>query len=217
MQLAERKNLRSRLLAGVALLLTIIVSLVSFYIYERQRQASALQLSQEAAKSEASRKATQDSIAALEQQLSQMKAASAQSQNAKDSSAPNQLASALPLPGNDPTGKFGVVVSDDIDLEARSPGAPSAAYEAQLALAIGCEGVTMYNNQGYYQTVVPFITQTDATNALNKLRVWNNAHWKTAYVRALESWCPQPVAQNSINANGVNVPVFLCPSASGRQ
>jgi cellulose biosynthesis protein BcsQ len=119
----------------------------------------------------------------------------------------------LSLTGNDSSGRFGIVLSNDVDLEPAGPGAPSAAFEAQLAAQIGCNGVTMYHKEGYYQTVVPFDTERDALNALPQLSAWSGGRWKTAYLRPLDALCPRPIQKSSISPKGFDIPVNFCESS----
>jgi cellulose biosynthesis protein BcsQ len=207
MQLAQRK-IRLQMTTVLILVAALVLGFLFFLV--RERKAKAVELSEENAKNDASLKATQESLAMLEKQLSQLKSLGAQSEASSQLSKVSPQPSVLALTGNDKAGKFGVVLSNDVDLEARGPGAPSAAFEAQLAVQNGFDGVTMYRNQGYYQTVVPFMTEKDALMALPKLRAWSSARWRTAYIRPLDSWCPRPLPNGNITPKGFTVPVFLC-------
>ncbi|WP_263381704.1 ParA family protein [Granulicella arctica] len=217
MQLTQTKTRKSWLVATGAVIVAALVVVGAFYIQSVERRNQAIQVRQEAAKRDADLLDTQQKLNVLQYQLSSLASSKTKSENLPSTPIPVRSSNCLSVAGNDGAGRFGVILSNDTDLQAKGPGAPSAIFEAQIASQLGCSGVTLYKNYGDYMTVVPFVTQSNATDAVTRLQSWTNGRWKTAYVRPLDSWCSRPVSQGTSTIKTFVIPVISCSPSSAKE
>ena len=120
-----------------------------------------------------------------------------------------------PLPQPEPPSRanFAVLLAGGKALTATAKGAPSAAYEAQLALRSGY-AVQVYQRGGRYTAALAWETRPEAEESMKEIQAPFSGRWaSTSAIVPLSDWCPDKTAQEPLVINNKEVPVWSCGSS----
>ena len=118
---------------------------------------------------------------------------------------------AKPVPAVVEPQGYAVLLAGGRLLTPDKPGAPSALYEAQLALRAGYDSITVYQRNDRYMAAVLFSSREEAEKGLQSINADFDSRWKrTSSIVPVKDWCRSKDAREPVRVNGVAVAVWSC-------